>query len=59
MTDIILPVATSKIVTPSSLNTNYSFSNIGENIAVKTIVKQEVDAIKIIFPRTIAATFDN
>lgn len=59
ITDIKLPVATSIIVIPSSLKTNFSFSNIGEKIAVNTIVKQEVDAIKMIFPSIIAITFAN
>lgn len=47
------------MVTPSSTQTNYSLSNVGENKAVKTIVRQEVDAIKIILPKIIAAALDN
>ena len=54
-----LPPATKRIVIPSSQQTNLSFNKIGEKIAEKTIVRQEVEAIKIILPRIIAATLDN
>ena len=53
----MLPVATSMIVIPSFLKTNFSLSNIGDRIAVKTIVKLLVDAIKIMLPNPRAAAF--
>ena len=45
------------IVTPSSLNTNFSLSIIGEIIAEKTIVIHDVEAIRIMFPSPRANAF--
>jgi len=47
---VTLPIATRMIVTPSLLNTNFSFSKIGDIIAEKTMVIHDVEAIRIMFP---------
>jgi hypothetical protein len=54
---MMLPRATRIIVTPSSLKTNFSLSKIGDIMAEKTMVIQEVEAIKIMFPRPKANAF--
>lgn len=45
------------IVIPSSKNTNFSLSIIGDIIAEKTIVIQDVEAIRIMFPSPRAKAF--
>ena len=53
----MLPVATRIIVIPSSINSNFSLSIIGDRNALNTIVKQEVDEIRIMFPKAKAKAF--
>ena len=53
-TAVALPLPTSKIVTPSLIQTNCSFKMIGLIIQVKTIVRHDVDEIKMMFPKPIA-----
>ena len=42
---------------PSFLNMNFSFNKIGDSIAEKTIVMQEVEAMRIMFPSPRANAF--
>ena len=56
-TEMMLPLATSRIVTPSSMNSNLSFRIIGAKIAPKTIVMHDVDEIRIMLPSASANAF--
>ena len=53
----MLPVPTSKIVMPSSINSNLSFKIIGAKIALKTIVIHDVELIRIMLPSASAKPF--
>lgn len=53
----MLPVATRIIVIPSSINSNFSLSMMGDKNALNTIVKQDVDEMRIIFPKANAKAF--
>ena len=47
---MILPKLIRKIAVPSIFHENFSLSIIGEKIALKIIVKQEVEPIKMMLP---------
>ena len=53
----MLPVPTSKIVMPSSINSNLSFKIMGAKIALKTIVIHDVELIRIMLPSARAKPF--
>lgn len=55
---MILPIATKRIVTPSTLNTNFSPRMIGESIAENMMVKQDVLLMRMMFPKFKAATMN-
>ena len=55
---MMLPKLIKKIANPSIFQTNFSFRIIGAKIALKIIVKHEVDEIRIMFPKPKATPFN-